>query len=65
MNPEISIIELDQKITNCTKCGIETPLGYSIPMRNGKEVDANKTDDWAGMPVCKGCYDMRRFRYGE
>lgn len=53
----INIIELDQKWTNCTLCDVETPLGYSVAMYEGKIVDATKTNEWAGMPVCKECYE--------
>lgn len=52
----INIIELDQKTTNCTICNAETPISYSIPMYEGKKVDTTKSDEWAGMPVCKLCY---------
>ncbi len=53
---EMNIIELDQKITNCAVCNIETPILYSIPMYEGKKVDITKTDEWAGMPICKVCF---------
>ncbi len=53
---EINIIELDQHITNCAICNAETPISYSIPMYEGKKVDITKTDEWAGMPVCKACF---------
>jgi hypothetical protein len=53
----IGIITLDEKYTNCALCGEETPLGWSVPMYEGKIVDPTKTDDWAGMPVCSGCYN--------
>ncbi len=47
---------LDLKITNCAICNDETPISYSIPMYEGKKVDITKTDEWAGMPVCKACF---------
>lgn len=53
---EINIIELDQHMTNCVICDAETPISYSIPMYEGKKVDITKTDEWAGMPVCKLCF---------
>lgn len=53
---DINIIELDQKWTNCTICNEDTPIGFSIPMYEGKKVDTTKTDEWAGMPVCKRCF---------
>jgi len=53
----ILIIELDHPWTNCTICNKETPIGYSIPMYEGKKVDTTKTDEWAGQAVCKECYD--------
>jgi len=52
-----NIIELDQKWTTCTICSKDTLLIYYIPMYEGKKVDTTKTDDWAGMPVCKECHD--------
>ena len=54
---EISIIELWSHWTECTICGKDTPLKYFIPMYEGKRVDTAKFDEWAGMPVCKDCYD--------
>ena len=53
----IYIIELDQKWTTCTICQADTPLRWSMPMYEGKIIDVTKDEDWAGMPVCKKCYD--------
>ena len=53
---EINVIELDTKYTECALCNTVTPLNYSIPMYEGKIVDTEKTDEWAGMPVCAICY---------
>ena len=53
---EAQIIELDTKYTECTLCNTVTPLDYSVPMYEGKIVDTDKTDEWAGMPVCAICY---------
>jgi len=53
----INIINLSEHWTNCTLCGKDTPLNWSIPMYEGKKVDTKKTDEWAGMPVCKDCYE--------
>lgn len=53
---EINIIDLDLHVTNCTICNAETPISFSIPMYEGKKVDITKTDEWAGMPVCKVCF---------
>ncbi len=54
---EFEIIELWKPMIECTICGKETPLKYSIPMYEGKKVDTTKSDKWAGMPVCFECYD--------
>ena len=54
---KFEIIELWHPVTECTICGRETPLKWSIPMYEGKKVDTDKSDEWAGMPVCKECYD--------
>ena len=53
---EVNIINLTEAYTDCTMCNEETPLKWSIPMYEGKKVDITKTDEWAGMPVCKKCY---------
>lgn len=53
---DINIIELWPHWTICTICGVDTPLKWSIPMYEGKRVDTSKSDEWAGMPVCEGCY---------
>ncbi len=52
-----NIIELNPHWTNCAICGCDTPLGFSIPMYEGRKVDTTKTDEWAGIPVCKECHD--------
>ena len=54
---ELNIIDLWPTMTECTICQKETLLKWSIPMYEGKKVDTNKSDEWAGMPVCKECYD--------
>jgi len=56
-NKQINVIELYPKYAECSVCGEETPLGLYMPMYEGKVVDTDKTDEWAGMPVCKGCYE--------
>lgn len=53
----ISIINLTEIYTDCTLCGKSTVLRWSIPMYEGKKVDTDKSDEWAGMPVCEGCYN--------
>lgn len=58
---EINIIELDQKWTECTICGKDTPLGFSIPMYEDKKVDTTKTDELAWQPVRENSgFDYRR-----
>ena len=57
---EFNIIELWPIWTNCSICNKETPLGYSIPMYENKKVDTTKTDEWAGIPVCKECHDNNK-----
>ena len=52
-----NVIQLDQHWTTCAVCGCDTPLGYSIPMYEGKKVDTTKTDEWGGMPVCEECFN--------
>jgi len=54
---EYDIIVLDEKYTECTICGTTTPLEYFIPMYEGTQVDITKTKEWAGMPVCRKCYN--------
>lgn len=54
---DIKVIELWPTIIECAICGKQTKLEYSIAMYEGKIVDSTKTDDWAGVPVCKECYD--------
>ena len=54
---EIKVIELWPTIIECAICGTQAKLEYSIAMYEGKIVDSRKTDDWAGFPVCKDCYD--------
>lgn len=54
---ETNVIQLDEKYTNCSICGKDTILKYSIPMYEGEIVDTTKTDDWVGMPVCRKCYN--------
>jgi len=41
----------------CTLCGTETPLEWHVSMFEGKVVNPRFTEDWAGFPVCKKCYD--------
>lgn len=53
---KINLIVLDPYIANCAICNAESLILYSIPMYEGKKVDITKTDEWAGMPVCKACY---------
>ena len=52
-----NVIEMWPKYSNCTICWKETQLGYWLPMYEGEVVDIKKTEEWAGMPVCKECYE--------
>jgi len=53
---QINVIELYPRYAECSVCGEET-LGLYMPMYEGRVVDTEKTDEWAGMPVCRGCYE--------
>lgn len=54
---KMDVIELWPTIVECALCGAETKIEYSVPMYEGKIVDDTKTDDWAGFPVCKECFE--------
>jgi hypothetical protein len=54
---DIVVTELWPHWTTCAICGVDTPIKWSIPMYESKKVDTEKSDEWAGMPVCKACYD--------
>jgi len=56
-NMEINIIDISQPWGNCVLCEIDTPLGHSVPMYEGRIVGPEKTDEWAGQIICKKCYD--------
>ena len=32
-------------------------MSHYLPLFEGRVVDVNKTDEWAGFPVCQGCHD--------
>jgi len=32
-------------------------MKHFLPMFNGKIVNPDKTDKWAGFPACKSCYE--------
>lgn len=53
---EVNIIELWPIIIECALCGDIAKLEYSVLMFEGKIVDETKTDEWAGMPICRSCY---------
>jgi len=53
---KICVIELYPPWTNCTLCNKDTLLKYFLPMYEGNIVNTKKSDDWAGMPVCKECH---------
>ena len=61
---EIEVIELWPTIIECAVRGAQSELEYSISMYEGKIVDSTKTDEWAGMPVCKECYDKDALKKG-
>ena len=52
----VNIIELWPIIIECALCGVKAKLEYSVPMYEEKIVDATKTNEWAGTPICKACY---------
>jgi len=53
----INLIVLDENMVECTVCGTETRMRQFVPMFEGKVVPDDSEIEWAGMPVCKGCYD--------
>jgi ABC-type Fe3+-hydroxamate transport system substrate-binding protein len=53
----IAVINLWPTWGNCVLCGVDTLLGYSAPMYEGKTVDPEKTDEWAGQVICISCHN--------
>ncbi|TFG93970.1 hypothetical protein E4H12_16040 [Candidatus Thorarchaeota archaeon] len=54
---EIPAVDLWKPEIPCELCGDPADEGYSVPMYEGKIVNEEETDDWAGVLVCRKCYE--------
>ena len=53
----LSVINLWEPTADCSICGKETFLNWFLPMWCEYIVPDDIDVDWAGMPVCKSCFD--------
>lgn len=54
---KVNVIDLWPIVEDCVICGTEYILKYYLPMYEGKIVKYTDSQEWAGMHVCKECYD--------
>lgn len=59
------IINLTPIEVHCKICWDFHILQQSLPFHEDRIVDPDKTDEWAGMPVCPKCYEKFENYVGE
>ena len=55
---KIQVINMSGQTSDCGICGIEHFPEYVLPMYEGRIVGWD--DEWAGIPVCKQCYESHK-----
>lgn len=61
--PDIYVIDLNERRTDCTACGAETPARWGLPVWEGFVVANDWPGPWGGVPACESCWE--RHERGE
>lgn len=61
----IQVINLTPIEANCVICWAPHYLEHWLPMYEDHIVDIDKTDEWAGQPVCPRCYEEYKDHIGD
>jgi len=60
MSPALLVIDMSEHTYECTICDIETTSGFGIPIYEDEIVPDDYKGEWAGLPVCPGCFYVVR-----
>lgn len=61
----VRIINLTPIEANCAICWTLHYFEHCLPMYEDEIVDIDRTNEWAGQPVCPSCYERYKDHLGK
>lgn len=57
MADRITVIDLNERWSDCHVCGEPTPARWGLPVWNGFIVANDWPGEWGGVPACESCWE--------